>query len=136
MAPVSLRDTIGDWVSRASAFFGMAEPTPVSDDERRKFRRIHSPVFTRPAPIRTTLIRVANISLGGVRVYSDVRQRLGSKLEIELFLPDETSLSCLVEVAWVSDPPADVPAKYEVGMRFIEVPAGGLHRLEEVLVDD
>ena len=133
---VTLRQKVRNIMLLVGDFFSGVQSRPVRESERRKFRRIHGPVYTRPAPIRTTLLRVANISLGGVRVYSDVKHRVGKKLEIELFLPDDTSVSCLVEVAWISAPPDDVPAKYEIGVHFMEIPHGGLGKLQSILVDD
>ena len=70
-------------------------------DDRRKFPRINIPLYFRPARRRLPRRQVVDMSLGGARVYSDEPLVLGARFEIELFLPDNTSVDCLTEVVWV-----------------------------------
>ncbi|MEZ4272155.1 MAG: PilZ domain-containing protein [Myxococcota bacterium] len=101
------------------------------EHNRRQFPRIKTPIYCRPTgQARNPLV---NIGLGGVRVFSDDPARVGERLEIELFLPDESSLICKVQVAWVSLLPEDAPAKYDVGLEYVDVPPGGLQRIAAVV---
>lgn len=106
--------------------------------ERRRFKRLHAPVLCRPAG--AALVKgertVQDISMGGVRVYTDDPHQVGERLELELFLPDATQLILEVEVVWVDALAGDALAKFEVGMRFLELPKSEQGRLESVLRED
>lgn len=106
--------------------------------ERRKFKRLHAPVLCRPAG--AALVKgereVQDISMGGVRVFTDDTHQVGERLELELFLPDGEAVTLDVEVMWVDPLPPDGVAKFEVGMRFIELPTADAARLEQVLRED
>ena len=96
------------------------------DDERRKYRRLKAPVFYRPVGLslfrrlrgKDDRERAIDISLGGVRIYSDDQLKVGSRLELDLFLPDDTTLATKAVVVWVHELPSGSPAKYDVGVRF------------------
>ena len=77
--------------------------------------------------------RTLDISLGGMRIYSDEAIKKGTKLELELFLPDTSSVTCKVEVVWVEALPAGSPAKHDVGLKFIEIRTEDKARLASVL---
>ena len=77
--------------------------------------------------------RATDISLGGVRVYADEAPATGDRLELELFLPDETALVCLAEVVWVEPLPDGSPARFDVGARFVKLSASDHARLATVL---
>lgn len=104
-------------------------------DERRQFARLNLPVYFRPARRRLPQRQVVDIGLGGARVYSDEDIPVGTRFDIELFLPDGHSLSCLAEVMWVRallEP--DAPAKYDVGLGFLDVPQNDLATLRDLLL--
>jgi hypothetical protein len=106
----------------------------VSDTDRRQFLRLKAPVFCRPVGRPLFARRQTNdISLGGVRVYADEAPAPGDRLELELFLPDETALTCTVEVVWIEPLPDGAPARFDVGARFITLDAAARTRLAEVL---
>ena len=118
-------------------------PDP-QDDERRKFRRLKAPVFYRPVGIsllrrlrgKDDRERAIDISLGGVRIYSDDELKVGSRLELDLFLPDDTTLATKAVVVWVHQMPAGSPAKYDVGVRFDAMDDGDQQRLSHVLDEE
>src|SRR5712691_10414017 len=114
------------------------------DDERRKFRRLKAPVFYRPVGLsllrrlrgKDDRERAVDISLGGVRIFSDDELKLGQRLELDLFLPDDTTLATKAFVVWVNKLPAGVPAKYDVGVRFDEMDEADHQRLAMVLEEE
>lgn len=109
--------------------------------ERRKFKRLHAPVFCRPigravsASQEVEPFDVQDISLGGIRVFTDDRHDEHDRLELELWLPDGDGITLDTEVVWVEKLPADAPARFEVGLRFLDVAKKDLDRLDAVLKD-
>lgn len=82
------------------------------------------------------LSRTVNVSMGGARVFSDERMKVGSKLNLELMPDPETSVSVLARVAWIDELPEDSPAKYDVGLEFLDVPEEMISRLAAILQRD
>jgi hypothetical protein len=72
-------------------------------------------------------------ALGGVRVYTDEETKEGSRLEIEIFLPDGTTVICKVGVVRVELLPPGSPATYDVGLCFIAIHPHDRERLSPVL---
>lgn len=104
-------------------------------DERREFRRVKAPLYCRPARRRLPRRKVVDVGLGGMRVYSDEAFDKGAKLEVELFLPDQTSVQTLTEVVWIRAIEGGSPAAYDVGLRFLDVPSDGRRKLQQALED-
>jgi c-di-GMP-binding flagellar brake protein YcgR len=103
-------------------------------DDRRKYPRVNAPVFCRP--IGKPLFgrrKAADVSLGGMRLFSDEAPDVGDRLKLELFVSGEEALSCSVEVVWVERLPDGSPAKFDVGVRFVELSAELRERLAAVL---
>ena len=74
------------------------------------------------------------MSLGGARVYSDIRRRPGERLEVELFPPDGESFVVGAMVVWVQAVAPGGPALYDVGLKFTDAPgAASATRLRAVL---
>lgn len=109
----------------------MKESTP--EEDRRKYPRLKAPVLYRAAHFFSHRKPVANISLGGICVNSDEEIKIGKRLELELFLPDHTSIVCTARVVWQKTLPEGAVAKYEIGFEFLEIPADVLQRLDKVL---
>jgi c-di-GMP-binding flagellar brake protein YcgR len=113
-------------------------------DDRRKFRRLKAPVFYRPVGLsflrrlrgKDDREQAIDISLGGVRIYSDDELKVGSRLELDLFLPDDTTLATKAVVVWVHELPSGGPAKYDVGVRFDEMDDSDQQRLSHVLDEE
>ena len=110
---------------------------PDSPTDRRRFPRLQAPVYSRPARLAfATKNKVLDVSLGGARIYSDERQSDGTELELDLFLPDGSSLECKARVVWTVTLPPGSPARYEVGLAFTAIPPDAGDRLQAVLVPD
>ena len=109
------------------------------EHERRQYKRVIAPVYCRPAGIGLRFLegkrKPLDISLGGMRIYADEPVKKGTKLELELFLPDNSSVTCKVEVVWIDALPAGAPAKHDVGLKFIDIKDGDRARLAAVLDD-
>jgi hypothetical protein len=106
--------------------------------ERRQFPRLKAPVLCRPTGLILRLLQprqTIDISLGGVRIFSDDPVNVGTRLSLELFLPDESTLDCKAEVVWVEELPPGEPARFDVGLRFTELHDADKARLGQVIGD-
>ena len=102
--------------------------------DRRRYPRVHAPVICRPTGKPLFGKRAAHdVSLGGMRLYSDETAQVSDRLVIELFLPDGSEISCKVEVVWVEALAEGEPARFEVGVKFVEIDRDALLRLGSVL---
>jgi c-di-GMP-binding flagellar brake protein YcgR len=110
----------------------------VTDPDRRRYRRAKAPILIRPiGPLAQTQSRqVGDISLGGLRAFSDEKHKPGRRLELELFLPDGGSVTVVAEVVWVQALPAGSPARFDVGLRYVDVDPKDLQRIAQVLGDE
>ena len=102
-------------------------------EDLRRYPRACAAIYCRPARFRATYRLVVNVGLGGVRIYSDERFKIGRKLELDLRLPDGSPLQCIAEVAWIQALPEGAPAAYDLGLRFLKVPPGGIERIASIL---
>jgi c-di-GMP-binding flagellar brake protein YcgR len=109
----------------------------MSDIERRRFKRVQAPVLSRPlgAALVEDRRAVGDISTGGVRVYTDDEHTQGEHLELELFLPDGNTVTLDTLIVWIDALPDAKPAKYEVGLRFVDIATADLERIQKVLAD-
>ncbi|HEX5656483.1 MAG TPA: PilZ domain-containing protein [Polyangiales bacterium] len=87
-------------------------------DDRRRFPRLNVPVFYRPARLLGPRQVAQDVSRGGIRVYTDDALAIGTRLEIELFLPEGDSLTVDVRVAWVRELTGQ-DARFEAGLEFL-----------------
>lgn len=92
------------------------------NDERRNFNRVQAHVSVRPVSILTRAVsrRVCDMSLGGLRCYSDEEYPKGKRIELELFFLDGRSAVVLAEVVWIETLPADAPARFDIGLRYLD----------------
>ncbi len=74
---------------------------------------------------------VTDVSRGGLRAYSDEPQRVGERHELELFLPKGPSVIVVAQVVWVEELPEGSPARFDVGMRYVEVRTEDLDRITD-----
>jgi len=111
----------------------MSQPTV----DRRRYHRVRAPILVRPAgPLtRVAPLQVGDISLGGLRAYSDEERAVGARLELELFLPEGASANCLAEIVWIERLAQGAPAQFEMGLRFVQVEPEELNRIAAVLED-
>ena len=103
--------------------------------DRRRFPRVQAPVLYRV--VGPSLFvqpgRTGDVGLGGMRVYSDERHRPGKRLEIEVFLPDQTTITCWARVIWVEPLARSAGAKYDIGLEFTDITPDDRRRLAWVL---
>jgi c-di-GMP-binding flagellar brake protein YcgR len=94
-----------------------------SPANRRRYPRLKAPVFYRPAGPAFLHHRRAtiDISLGGMRVYSDDEMTVGTALVIDLLLAEDTTAQCWVRVAWVEKLAESSGALYDVGLEFTDI---------------
>ena len=105
-------------------------------NERREYPRLQAPVLCRPAGLLLRLLKprsTIDVSLSGIRIYSDDPVKVGSLLDLELFPSDHQPFSCKAEVMWVEELPPGAPALYDVGLRFTQLKAEDRSRLASVL---
>ena len=105
---------------------------PENPRERRRYRRIQAPVFCRPARLQI-MHQAIDVSMGGVRVYSDMEVEKGEQLKLELFLPDGVTIGFTGKVVWLERLPAGSPARFDVGLMFLDVTAEARRLLMTVL---
>jgi hypothetical protein len=101
--------------------------------ERRKYPRVVTPVFYRTPNIIGPKQHVSNLSLGGVRIFSDDRLEVGGRLELEFFLADGSTVKAMAKVAWIKEMPEGAEALYDVGMEFVKLSAAATEKLKTVL---
>ena len=89
--------------------------------DRRRYPRLNAPVYWRSSSVGIRRSPV-DMSIGGMRVYSDDALEIGGRLDIELFLPTEKTLVFSARVVWIDPLPAGGPARYEVGLELFELP--------------
>jgi hypothetical protein len=114
----------------------MGRPVPSDDhDDRRKYRRIRAALYIRPAGVEFLARQrePVDISLGGVRIFSDDEMKVGRLLKMEFFLADVPPVTYTAEVVWIERLPADAPARFDVGLKFIQLEPEALQLLSKVL---
>jgi len=113
----------------------LAGKTPALErPDRRHYPRLRAPVYWRAVGLPFFWRKkTSSEDLGGVRVYLDEKLKEGGRLEIEVFLPDGTSVVCKVEVAWVEKLPERAPARFDAGLKFTAIAPGDRQRLSSVL---
>ena len=107
----------------------------MDDRDRRRFRRVQAPMFCRPQgkSWQKDLRAVADVSLGGLRVFADEQHTIGERLEMDLYLPDGSSVTIITEVVWVDTLEAGAAAKFDVGLRYIDLTPDDYRALDQVL---
>jgi hypothetical protein len=106
--------------------------------ERRRWRRVCAPILSRPVSylVGGVARRVNDVSLGGIRCYSDEDCEPGTRLELELLFPEGDSATVLAEVAWAEVLPFATPARFDVGMRFVDARPADLERVARALSEE
>ena len=104
-------------------------------EERRRYRRIQAPVYCRPAGVSLfeRQREAVDISVGGVRVYSDDAYPLGRLLKMEFFVESGPPITYTAEVVWTEKLPPGSAAKYDVGLKFVDLSPDALEFLARVL---
>jgi c-di-GMP-binding flagellar brake protein YcgR len=104
--------------------------------DRRRYPRVQAEVLCRPAG--TALLHhrrnTKDISLGGMRVFSDEDFAVGRRLDLDVLLPDGASVRCWAEVVWIQRLDDGGPARWDVGLKFTDMEPSDIRRLASVLV--
>ncbi len=100
---------------------------------RRQFPRVRAPVLYRSISTSGSKHEISDISLGGLRLFSNERIRKGKRLEIELFLPKGYSLTVTAKVVWVRPLPKGSSSPFDMGLEFISLPPNAMKELKTVL---
>jgi len=110
------------------------EPAQHASD-RRKYRRIRAALYCRPAGMKFLARKrePIDISLGGVRIFSDDELRVGELLKLEFFLPEVAPVTYTAEVVWIEPLPVEADARFDVGLKFIQLEPEALKLLLQVL---
>jgi len=74
-----------------------------------------------------------DVSLGGVRIFSDDEMRVGELLKMEFFLADVPPVTYTAEVVWIERLEDGAPARFDVGLKFIQLEPDALSLLARVL---
>jgi len=104
-----------------------------SELDKRRFPRFKNPVYYHPARTFGISRQASNISLGGVRIYSNNPLKKEQSLEIELLLPCGKSVAASVRVAWIKVLPPGSDALYDVGLEFTNLPEDAILELKSAL---
>ncbi len=74
-----------------------------------------------------------DLSLGGVRIYSDDALRVGELLKLEFFLEETEPVTYTAQVVWTEALSQDSPARFDVGLKFLDLEPAALKLLVGVL---
>lgn len=104
--------------------------------DRRRYPRIQAEIICRPAgnPLFHHMRNTQDISLGGMRVYSDEDFLVGSRLDLDVLVPGQQPVRCWAIVVWRSALAAGAPARFDVGLKFTDMAPSDVQRLAGVLV--
>lgn len=80
--------------------------------------------------------RTVNVSMGGARVFSDDPMKIGAKVNLELLPDPDISVQVLARVAWIDELGEGAPARFDVGLEFLDVPEEMVSRLAAILQRD
>jgi hypothetical protein len=101
-----------------------------SEYKKRQHPRVKANVQYRPTKLIGRKHLAPNISLGGIRIFSNTHFKKGETVNIELSFPDGRRTIVLTKVAWVDSYPKDSDSVYEFGLKFIHVPTQSLDMLK------
>ena len=104
-----------------------------SNKNRRQFSRYSPRVYYRVGKSQSLRQRVSDISIGGVRIYSDTRWDIGQEIALELFFSDENSEEVKAHVIWIKELAPDSGSSYEVGLEFVDLPLAATEALRDAL---
>lgn len=74
-----------------------------------------------------------DVSLGGMRVHSDEDFQIGTRLDLDVLLSDQTSVRCWAVVVWRTELAPGAGARYDIGLRFTDMDPADIQRLAGVL---
>jgi hypothetical protein len=66
-------------------------------------------------------------------VFSDENYSVGRRLDLDVLLPEGGAVRCWAEVVWLIKLDGGEPAKFDVGLKFIDLAPADSQRLAAVL---
>jgi Tfp pilus assembly protein PilZ len=69
-----------------------------------------------------------------MRVFSDERFSIGSRLDLDVLLPDGSTVRCWAKVVWLTELVPEDQAKFDIGLKFTDMAPIDVQRLASVLV--
>jgi len=94
-------------------------------EEKRRFLRVKLPckIIIHTPREQTIITETKNVSAGGVRVMIEEALQVSSMIDLELFLPDGTLISCKARVVWMMPDKQKQKkvAEYDTGIEFYEI---------------
>src|SRR5438445_9998097 len=104
--------------------------------DRRRYPRIQANVLCKPAG--SSLLHhhrnTQDISLGGVRVFSDENFSVGSRLDLEVMIPVGGPVRCWAQVVWIVDLGAKGPARFDIGLKFTDMAPADIQALAAAMM--
>jgi glycosyltransferase involved in cell wall biosynthesis len=98
-------------------------------NERRLFPRLQAPVLCRSAGLGGPRRPALDASEGGLLMYSDEAVAIGTRLELEILGADQRSVELYARVVRVDRLPAPSPARFDVALEFLDLPAAARAQL-------
>jgi PilZ domain len=74
-----------------------------------------------------------DLSLGGVRIFSDDTLKIAELLKLEFFLDGAAPVTYTAEVVWIEPLADSAPARFDVGLKFLDLEPAALKLLVSVL---
>lgn len=103
--------------------------------DRRRHQRIRAPFYCRPAGQELLAKRMEpiDISLGGLRIYSDEAYRVGSLLRLDISFSRTPPATFTAEVLRIAALRRGAHDRFDVGLAFTHATPEALKLLETVL---
>ena len=101
--------------------------------KKRRYPRLKAPVSYKTTKVIGQKHQAPNVSLGGMRIYSNTYYQKGQTVNIELSLPSGQTVVALTRVAWIEAYPEDSKALYDLGLEFIHMPPDAMRELKNEL---
>lgn len=99
--------------------------------EKRQYTRKTISIFGKTKKLFADSFLAVDISRGGSRIYSDKWLPMGEVLKLSFFVPGGRKVTPTVKVAWIKEAGDQAPAKYELGLEFLDISETCLNLLLE-----
>jgi len=115
--------------------FGARQGVADKGPNRRRYLRVPAEIHCRPAGVEffAQHLEPIDISFGGLRIYADESYEVGANLRLDVFFPSAAPVPCTTEVMWVKKSSKGAPARFEVGLAFVDLGPESLALLRPLL---
>lgn len=100
-------------------------------EEKRQYTRHTVSLYGKTQKLFANRFFAVDISRGGSRIYSNEQFPIGETLKLKFFVPGGKKVTPTVRVAWIREADDKAPAKYELGLEFLDISETCLNRLLE-----